>query len=54
MTMEVLLPLTFLILISSSSWAKVRHYYLCIEELCWNYATGEKNMVDGKCFAEDG
>ncbi|XP_070262050.1 ceruloplasmin-like [Myotis yumanensis] len=51
--MKFLLPLTFLVFISSLGWAKDRHYYIAIKETMWNYAPTGKNMLNGRPISED-
>lgn len=51
--MKALLPLAFLVFISSPGWAKNRHYYIAIKETTWNYAPTGKNMLTGKPISED-
>ncbi|XP_008586665.1 PREDICTED: ceruloplasmin-like [Galeopterus variegatus] len=51
--MKAVLSLTFLFFISSSGWAKDRHYNIGIKETTWNYAPSGKNTSNGKPFSED-
>ncbi|ELW65145.1 Ceruloplasmin [Tupaia chinensis] len=51
--MNALFPLSFLFLMSSSGWAKERHYYIAIKETSWNYAPSGKNVLSGKPLSED-
>ncbi|XP_047610849.1 ceruloplasmin-like [Phacochoerus africanus] len=51
--MKILLPLTFLVFISSPGWTRDRHYNLGIKETTWNYAPTGKNMLNGKPISED-
>ncbi|XP_036099596.1 ceruloplasmin-like [Molossus molossus] len=51
--MKALLPLTFLVFLSSPGWTKDRHYYIGIKETTWNYAPTGKNVLNGKPISED-
>uniref|UniRef100_A0A452RR96 Plastocyanin-like domain-containing protein n=1 Tax=Ursus americanus TaxID=9643 RepID=A0A452RR96_URSAM len=46
--MKALLPLIFLVFISSPGGAVDRHYSIGIKETTWNYAPTGKNMLNGK------
>uniref|UniRef100_A0A7N5J8N3 Ceruloplasmin n=1 Tax=Ailuropoda melanoleuca TaxID=9646 RepID=A0A7N5J8N3_AILME len=48
--MKALLPLIFLVFISSPGGAIDRHYSIGIKETTWNYAPTGKNMINGKEF----
>ncbi|XP_029796663.1 ceruloplasmin-like [Suricata suricatta] len=51
--MKALLPLMFLVFVSSPGWAKDRHYCIGIKETTWNYVSIGKNMLNAKPFSED-
>ncbi|XP_037683480.1 ceruloplasmin-like [Choloepus didactylus] len=52
--MKTLFPLAlFLMFFSSPGWAKIRKYYLAIEEHYWNFVPTGKNMLNGKLISED-
>ncbi|XP_057595408.1 ceruloplasmin-like [Hippopotamus amphibius kiboko] len=51
--MKMLLPLTFLVFVSSPGWTIERNYYMGIRETTWNYAPTGINMLNGMPFSED-
>lgn len=51
--MKILLPLTFLVFISSPGWTIERHYYIGIRETTWNYAPTGKYMLIVMPISED-
>lgn len=51
--MKILLPLTFLVFISSPGWTIERHYYIGIRETTWSDASTGKYTLNAIPISED-